>query len=91
LGLHGLQAENDHVLVCNFRSGLGERQITEFIEDDDVEAGKIIGQPGLAARPGLGLKPVDEIDGGEEAAAGAGPDAIAGNGLWVGKRSIGSQ
>ena len=30
-------------------AGLGERQIAEFIEDDEVEAGKIIGEPPLTS------------------------------------------
>jgi hypothetical protein len=29
----------------------------------------LVGEPSLAARPPFGLKPVDEIDGGEEVAA----------------------
>ena len=36
-------------------SGLGEGEITEFVEDDEVETGEMIGYPTLPA--GAGLKP----------------------------------
>ena len=49
-------------------AGLGEGQIAEFVEDDEVEAREIIGDAALASGARLGLEPVDEIDGGEEAA-----------------------
>ena len=38
----------DHV-EQQLAAGLGERQITQLIEDDEVEAGEIIGKPALAA------------------------------------------
>ena len=50
-------------------AGLGERQIAEFVEDHEVEAREIIGEPSLATRTVLGLELIDEIDGGEEAPA----------------------
>ena len=43
-------------------TGLSERQITEFVEDDEVHAGQVIGEPALSCIAGLGLEPVDEID-----------------------------
>jgi len=43
-------------------AGLGEGQITKFIEDDKVHAGQMIGEPSLVSIAGLGLEPVDEID-----------------------------
>ncbi len=55
-------------------AGLGERQIAELVEDDEVQAGEIIGKPSLAAGPPLGLEPVDQIDGVEEASARSGAD-----------------
>jgi hypothetical protein len=61
-------------------AGLGEGQITKFVENDDVEARHIIGESSLAAGARLGLKPVDEIDGGEEAAARPGADAASRDG-----------
>jgi hypothetical protein len=38
-------------------SGLSERQIAEFIEDDEVHLGYVIGESSLAAR--LGFEPID--------------------------------
>ena len=61
-------------------AGLGEGQIAEFVEDQEVEAGQVIGEPPLAAVAGFGLQPIDEIDDVVEAAAAAGADATAGDG-----------
>jgi hypothetical protein len=43
-------------------AGLGERQISEFVEDDEVHAGQVIGKPSLPRVAGFGLEPIDEID-----------------------------
>ena len=48
-------------------AGLGEGQIAEFVEDDEVEAGEIVGDASLASGSAFGLELIDEIDGGEEA------------------------
>src|SRR5579872_4442035 len=56
-------------------AGLGEGQIAEFVEDDEVEAGEIVGDSSLASSPAFGLELIDEIDGGEEAPARSCPDA----------------
>jgi hypothetical protein len=61
-------------------TGLGERQIAEFIEDDEVHAGQMIGEASLPAVAGLGLQPIDEIDDVVEPSAGAGTDAASRNG-----------
>lgn len=61
-------------------AGLSERQIAEFIEDDEVHAGQVVGEPALATRTGLGLEAIDEIDHVVEAAAGATADAASRNG-----------
>ena len=61
-------------------AGLGEGQITEFVEDDEVHAGQLIGEPTLPSVTGLGLEPIDEIDHVVIPAAGAGSDAASGNG-----------
>ena len=50
-------------------AGLGEREIAEFVEDDEVHAREIIGDPALAPGAGFRLQSVDEIDRIEEAAA----------------------
>jgi hypothetical protein len=47
---------------------LCERQITQFVEDDEVEAGEIVGKPTLSAGSTLGFGAIDEIDGVEETA-----------------------
>ena len=48
---------------------LRERQIAQLVEDDEVEAGEIVGKPTLAAGSSLGFEAIDEIDGVEETAA----------------------
>jgi hypothetical protein len=61
-------------------AGLGEGQIAQFIEDDEVEAGQIVSQPPLTAGAGFTLQPVDEIDDGVEPATETPADASAGDG-----------
>jgi len=61
-------------------AGLCEGQIAEFIEDDEVHAGQMIGETALASIPDLGLEPVDEIDHIVEPTAGAAADAASNNG-----------
>ena len=61
-------------------AGLGEGEITEFVEDDEVLAGEMVGDPALTPSARLGLEPIDEIDGGEEAAARSRPDAASRDG-----------
>ena len=56
-------------------AGLGEGQVAEFVEHDEVEAGDMIGDAALAAGAGLGLELIDEVDDVEEATAGAAADA----------------
>ena len=48
-------------------SGLGEGQVAELVEDDEVAPGQLIGEPALAAGAGFGLEPVDQVDDVEEA------------------------
>src|SRR5271166_2864486 len=61
-------------------AGLSKGEIAEFVEDHEVEAREVIGEPSLAAGAALGLELVDEIDGGEEAPARSGADAASGDG-----------
>ena len=61
-------------------AGLGEGQIAEFIEDDEVHTGQMIGKTALASIADLGLEPVDEIHHIVEPAAGAAADAASNNG-----------
>ena len=46
-----------------------ERQITQFVEDDEVEAREIVGKPTLSAGSTLGFEAIDEIDSVEETTA----------------------
>ena len=43
-------------------ASLGEGQIAEFVEDDEVHPRQMLGKPALVPIAGLGLKPVDEVD-----------------------------
>ncbi len=61
-------------------AGLGEGEIAEFVEDDEVKPGKMIGNAALPAGTGLCLEPVDEVDDVEEAPACAVADEGTGNG-----------
>src|ERR1700704_2386714 len=61
-------------------AGLSERQIAKFVEDDEVHAGQVVGEPALAAGASFGLEPVDEIDHVVEPAAGTATDAASGDG-----------
>ena len=46
---------------------LGERQIAEFVEHHQIDAGELLGQPAGDAGAGLGLQTVDQVDDIEEA------------------------
>ncbi len=48
-------------------AGLREGEIAKLVEDDEVEAREIVGQPPRTARSALRLEAVDEIDGVEGA------------------------
>ena len=61
-------------------AGLSERQIAEFVENDEVHSSELIGDPALPSVTGLDLEPVDEIDHVVEPATGAGADAASGDG-----------
>ena len=50
-------------------AGLSEGQIAEFVEDDEVHAGQMIGEPALPTVAGLGFEAVDEINNVVESAA----------------------
>ena len=60
-------------------TGLRERQIAEFIEDDEVEASEVIRCPPLLAVTCFRFQPIDEINDIEEAARG-----------WLSKRNTAS-
>ena len=56
-------------------AGLGEREIAEFVQDQEVEAGDQVRCPALSFGPGFGVELVYEIDDVEEPAAPAVSDA----------------
>jgi len=58
-------------------AGLRERQVAEFVENQEVEPGQLVGDAALAAGAGLGFEAIDEVDGGVEATASAGANAVA--------------
>src|SRR5690606_27026361 len=60
-------------------AGLRERQIAEFIEDDEVEACKVIRRSSLFPITRLCFQPIDQIDNVEEAAARAVANESTGN------------
>src|SRR5262245_52099946 len=61
-------------------AGLSERQIAEFIKDDEVHTSEVICEAALTSVARLGLKSINEIDHVVEPTAGAGSDAASGNG-----------
>src|SRR5205807_9813753 len=56
-------------------AGLSEGQVAELVENDEVHAREIFGEPPLPAGAGFALQPIDEVDDGVEAAPGAAADA----------------
>ena len=76
----GLLVEAADQVEQQLAAGLGERQIAEFVEHDEVHAAEILGHPTLTAGAALGLELVDQIDDVEEPAAGTVTDAGARDG-----------
>src|SRR5207245_8531969 len=56
-------------------AGLSEGQVAELVENNEVHAGEIFGEPPLPTGAGFALQPIDEVDHGVEAAPGAAADA----------------
>ena len=71
----GLFVESADQVEQQLAAGLGERQITEFVQHDEVLAAHVVSQPALAAGAAFGFEPVDQVDDVEEPAAGAIADA----------------
>src|SRR5271166_4839429 len=61
-------------------AGLSEREIPELVEDDEVHSGQMVGDAALTSGSSLGFETIDEIDGGEEAAAQFRSDAASSDG-----------
>src|ERR1700722_9881698 len=47
-------------------AGLSEGQVAEFVENDEVHAREIFGEPPLPAGASFALQPIDEVDDGVE-------------------------
>ncbi len=56
-------------------AGLGEGQVSEFVEDDEVAPGELVGGAALASGAEFGLEEIDQVDDVVEAAARALADA----------------
>ena len=61
-------------------TGLAERQIAEFVDDDEIMAQQLLCQPAAAAGGLLLLELIDQIDQVEEASPGATADDCGGDG-----------
>ena len=61
-------------------SGLGEGQVTEFVDNDEIAPGELLGGAALATGPELDLELVNQLDGVMAAPAEALPDTGADNG-----------
>jgi len=60
-------------------AGFSEREVAEFVEDNEVHPGQMLGNTTLPSVAGLDLQAVDEVDHVVEASASAGSDAASGN------------
>jgi hypothetical protein len=76
----GLLVETADEVEEELTAGLSEGQIAELVEDDEIEAGEVIGDAALASGARLSLEPIDEIDDVVEAGTGRVADAAAGDG-----------
>ena len=56
-------------------AGLSKGQVAEFVENDEVHAREVFGEPPLPAGAGFALQPLDEVDDGIKAAPGTAADA----------------
>ena len=58
---------------------LGEGKIAQLVENDEIHAGQMLGEPALPSVASLGFEPVDEIDDVVEAATGTIADTASGD------------
>ena len=65
-------------------AGLSEREIAEFVHDDEVEPGNEVRKPPLFAIVCFRLKPIDEIDDIEEPAPCSVTGSVHGQAQWTG-------
>ena len=76
----GALVEPAHEVEEQLPAGLGEGQVAEFVEDDEVAAYELICGAALASGAELGLEVVDQVDDVVAAAPGALADAGARDG-----------
>src|SRR5438874_2514510 len=60
-------------------AGLGKGQISEFVQNDEVHPGQMLGETSLPSVAGLDLEAIDEVDHVVKAPTGAGSDAASGD------------
>ena len=65
----GALVEPAHEVEEQLPAGLGEGQVAEFVEDDEVAPGELVRGAALASGADLGLEVVDQVDDVVEAAA----------------------
>ena len=76
----GALVEPAHHVEQELSSGLGEGQVTEFVDNDEIAPGELLGGAALATGPELDLELVNQLDGVIAAPAEALPDTGADNG-----------
>ena len=76
----GSLVEPAHQVEEQLPAGLGEGQVAEFVEDDEVAADELVCGAALASGAELGLEVVDQVDDVVAPAAGALSDAGPGDG-----------
>ena len=65
----GALVEPAHEVEEQLPAGLGEGQVAELVEDDEVAPGELVGGAALASGAEFGLEEIDQVDGVVEAAA----------------------
>src|SRR6185295_6933144 len=72
-------AEPAEEMEQKLSAGLGKGQISEFVQNDEVHLGQMLGEPPLRPVAGLDFEAVDKVDHVVEAPTGAGSDAAPGD------------
>jgi hypothetical protein len=75
----GALAEPAEEMEQKLSAGLGKGQISEFVQNDEVHLGQMLGEPPLRPVAGLDFEAVDKVDHVVEAPTGAGSDAAPGD------------
>jgi hypothetical protein len=75
----GALVETADEMEQKLAAGLSKGQISEFVQNDEVHPGQMLGEPPLPSVAGLDLEPVDEVDHVVEAPTSTGSDAAPGD------------